>query len=322
MELLHIPQQQELNSLYGSWNPMAYIQGMENQGLQGMFNQQAQTLNDQAIRKGNLENDQSEQMNPLLLAHQSLLNEGKVLTNRGSDLSNQSAQIDLDKKSYLAGQDRETAMKELKLKYSDAQIAEMSNNVLQEHLNNVSSGNIAGMRKTGPLLEFLAGATAGKVADRAQDRYRTDSTNQMHITTTGMNNRSAMERLQAEIDAGKYKKRDPASVAVWSQKFSAMNPATRLGVTWSALESGLHPFTGEQLTDEERKVFQAYHDQDQATVDAGNQSRAGGAQGVAPSVDKTGKVVIQDRAPVSAAPKGVTEGTTKSGAKFKVIQTP
>ena len=76
MELLHIPQQQGLNATYGAWNPASYLSGMFNQDQQAGFNQQASTLNDIAARKGQLENDQSAAMNPLLIAHQQLLNRG------------------------------------------------------------------------------------------------------------------------------------------------------------------------------------------------------------------------------------------------------
>jgi len=58
MEQANLPSQTDLNSLYGAWNPMSYMQGFQNQGLADQFRQQALESNQQA-------NAQTALMNPL-----------------------------------------------------------------------------------------------------------------------------------------------------------------------------------------------------------------------------------------------------------------
>jgi len=61
------PTQEGLNALYGGYNPMAYFKGYANQQLADQFRQQSLQQEQNATRKGVLENQQSEVFNPLLV---------------------------------------------------------------------------------------------------------------------------------------------------------------------------------------------------------------------------------------------------------------
>jgi hypothetical protein len=56
MDSANLPNQGDLNSLYGAWNPMSYMQGYENQDLASQFRQQAFNANQNTVAKGQIEN--------------------------------------------------------------------------------------------------------------------------------------------------------------------------------------------------------------------------------------------------------------------------
>lgn len=70
MEQANIPTQEGLNALYGAWNPMAYMQGHQNQGLADQFRQQAFNRNALDTFKVQQGVEQDSRMNPLLVEQQ------------------------------------------------------------------------------------------------------------------------------------------------------------------------------------------------------------------------------------------------------------
>lgn len=170
MDSANLPSQTDLNSLYGAWNPMSYMQGQQNQDLAAQFRDQAYKSNQNEITQGALKNEQSTFMNPLLVNQQQLTNTGLDLGNQGTGIKNASAGIDLGQKQALAPQDLEAKREALKVQLGDAQYNNLSNTILQSHLNNIKSGDPTKIAETAPMLEFLYGNVGNKVGDRIQAR--------------------------------------------------------------------------------------------------------------------------------------------------------
>jgi len=92
MEQANLPKQEELNALYGSWNPGAYMRGFENQSLADQFRQQAMEANQQGIQKTQQEYAQNELMNPLRVEQMKGTNVGQGNANIISGLGAERAQ--------------------------------------------------------------------------------------------------------------------------------------------------------------------------------------------------------------------------------------
>jgi hypothetical protein len=97
MEQPTFPTQEGLNALYGAWNPMAYIQGQQNQSLADQFRQQAYQRNALDTSKIQQEYDQNSLMNPLRVDNQRLTNEGQGLTNANLGFDNITKGLGVDR---------------------------------------------------------------------------------------------------------------------------------------------------------------------------------------------------------------------------------
>lgn len=186
MDSANLPSQTDLNSLYGAWNPMAYIQGQQNQDLAAQFRDQAYKANQNTVTEGALKNDQASQMNPLLLAQQGLTNTGLDLTNQGTGIKNASSGIDLAQKSALAPDDLAAKREDLHNQLGDAQYTALTNQILKSHLANLQSGDPTKIAQTAPMLDFLAGPVGSKVSQAVRDRQLGNERIQAGITEAGI----------------------------------------------------------------------------------------------------------------------------------------
>lgn len=205
------PTIQELSGIYGDWNPMAYSRGMRSQDLADQFRQQAFDSNAVEMRKNQMANDQAEQMNPLLIAQQQL-------TNSGLDTKNKSEALSYSNKVSLNDDQLKADRAALQEKYSASELAQIGDNVMRKHLENIQSGDLVGARKTQRLLEVLG--TPAQVADRLERRAIADNNNATSIKTTGMHTASQERINQANIDAGKYN-RNKFGVTIQTQLMKA-----------------------------------------------------------------------------------------------------
>ena len=186
MEQANLPTQQELSSLYGSWNPAGYMQGMQNQQLADQFRQQGLVSNDIANQTAAQTFNKNETMNPLLALHQQL-------TNTGQDLTNQKDQLGVDKTKALYDDNLAAERAKLKTMYSDEEMNQISNTLWKQHLANVKSGDPTKIAETGNLLDLFTGS-AGKVADRVQNRNLNEFD---QLMKDRMNERNNATQLQA-----------------------------------------------------------------------------------------------------------------------------
>lgn len=289
MEQANLPKQEELNALYGSWNPGAYMRGFENQGLADQFRQQAMEANQQGIQKTQQEYAQNELMNPLKVEQIRGTNVGQANTNIKSGLENERAQA--NQKSLISEDLRTHAMRmtEDDFKKADQHIESLlrSQNPQEQQL---------GLKLQSTLPTMLA---EKRKNDQAMALQKEQS--RSHLQGIGAQVQGQKDMEQMRIDAGKYVKVPKGDAQSMAIKFQSMPPASRLGVTWMALQSGTNPFTQQPLTETEQQQFQSLHDQDQAVVDATNQSRAAGGAGIAPAVKPGGGIAIVPKPAVTTA---------------------
>lgn len=308
MNSANLSTQADLNSLYGNWNPMAYLQGQRMLDLGDQFRQQAYQNNEQTIQADQLKNEQSAKMNPLLLDQQGLINQGQDLINRGKGISNASSGLDLSNKISLNDDQMAADRAKLKTMYSDEQLNQISNNVLKSHMENIKSGNTAKIQETGELLDFLTGAVGGKVADRVQKRnlQEGDWLNSQIIANINANSR---------VDAAGMRSSGKAP-ATWREQFAKIKTPEQKNLAAAAALTGRNPITGEQLTEEEKAFFETVLTSAVGTIDANNAARVG--QGVTTNVTPDKKVELKNKEVQSSAGTSST-GSTSSGVKYKII---
>lgn len=304
MELAHIPQQAELSALYGSWNPLGYMEGMRNQGLADQFRVQGQQANDLELAKQRIANQQAEQMNPLLLAQQGLVNTGLGTKNTSDALS-------LSSKQALYDDQLKADRAELRKKYSDAEISQMQDNVLREHMNNVAAGNLAGIEKTRRLLDFLG--TPSAVADRLSRQKIADENNRTQLQSTGMHTASAERINQANIDAGKYN-RNKFSMTIQDRLLRARTPTEKAEVLEDAYYTAVS--AGD---DEAAKLYQtrAKEARERVAEDARNRGLATPGLDIGAATGMPARSAPSANAPIAGGKAGPKPGTAENPIVLK-----
>ena len=106
-----------------------------------------------------------------------------------------------------------------------------------------------------------------------------------------------------------------ASETAWVN-YQKSSPEVRLGISKSAIETGVNPFTREPLTEQEKAMWKLQYSQDVQTLNAKAQSSLAGKPNVG--------AMTQGKVPTFQVPDfGSSQGTggqTSSGVKFKVVQ--
>lgn len=307
MDSANLPSQADLNSLYGTWNPMSYMQGQQNQDLAAQFRDQAYKSNQNEITQGVLKNEQSSLMNPLLVNQQQLTNTGLDLGNQGTGIKNASAGIDLGQKQALAPQDLENKRLGLQNQLGDEQYNNLSNQISMSYLKALHSGNADEALKLKPMVEFLSGPIGEKLADRSQKR---DLEELRSLTQLGVANIGAEGRMYSAGQRSAPKTSDP--YAAWNK----LPSSARAESIQRALVLGVNPVTHEPLSAEERSAFTSELAQATRNIDQTAANR-GQTQGVTATVDNTGKVVLVPKQVPSVAGETKTPSVADMRAALK-----
>ena len=96
------------------------------------------------------------------------------------------------------------------------------------------------------------------------------------------------------------------------QNYQKASPSIRIGISKTALDTGINPFTHDPLTPQERQAFQSAYDQDAETINASNAARQ--QPGVAPTVGTNGNLELTNKVPPKvggAAKRGTAENPIK-----------
>jgi len=197
MDSPNLSSQADLNSLYGAWNPMSYMQGQQNQDLANQFRQQAFQANNNDVTRGQLQNQQSVAMNPLLLDQQRSTNTGLDLGNQGKAIGNQSSQLDLNSKQDMYGDTQKYLHTKLAREMSDEDLTTEGNKYLKLYQKAKLDNNQDDIDKYGGVLDTLVGTASAKAADRIQSRQLTELG-----TMSKQNIANTEQQTQRDIAAG------------------------------------------------------------------------------------------------------------------------
>jgi hypothetical protein len=242
-----LPSQTDLNSLMGSWNPMSYMQGFQNQDLANQFRQQSYQANANTVDKGTLENQLSAATQPSDIALK------QQAVDRG-DIANQSAGLDLASKQDTY-QDKQSLLHQ--------QIArESSDEDLLTESNKIAAGLQQAKLKNDPdaidkyqnAMDTVVGAMASKAADRVQARQMGELKS---ITDLQLENRRAAsnEAIAAGNVAGRQSVADTHAQALVNAKMISQS----LGQTVAYLDkiTNRTPEQEQQLTQSRRDLATA-----------------------------------------------------------------
>lgn len=270
-----MPTMDELGSIYGAWNPRANIEAMANLGLADQFKQQLLQGNAQDLQAGQLRNAQAAEMNPLLLQAQGLSNTGANLGNQEKQNAVDLSSLELSNKRTLNDDKLNAERAKLRQQFSDAELAQIGNDVWKAHVENIKSGDPTKIDETAKLLDLLGGPS--QAADRSLKRNLTEGVwiNSQILAGIGARSRESVAET-----------RKPTA-KTWQEQFNKYPTSTKKDVAAGALATGKNPYTGEDLSEEEIKVFKAVYDSAVATLDAANAAR-GQAQGITPQMTEKG----------------------------------
>lgn len=295
----NLPSQTDLNSLYGAWNPMSYMQGQQNQDIASQFRNQAFQANQNNVQEGAIKNDQATQMNPLLLDERSLLNQGQDLTNKGKGISNKVAQLGLERDQATQGDQIASAIADLKSKMTDSDFARLSTAHLMHHMQLLSDPNATpdDIAASAQLMDYLGGPTASKVSAGVRER------NLAELGVLSKAQQAAADRESQQAIAGMQVegRQNVAEVGAKSREEAArmhMNIANKIAAEMDKPADQRDMQKVDYLT----RVLQTTSPAWAGGVDV---NALGGGQGL--------------RANVPANPAGT--GVTSSGTKYRIVPT-
>lgn len=278
MEQANLPKQDELNALYGAWNPMSYMQGHLNQDLASQFRDQAFQANAGDLLKTNMANQQSMEMNPLLLERQ-----------RNDNIS---TGVKARTDAALEGDNISAMHSKLATQLTDDNIKQLQNDIQTKLVRGTPQEQQQASQAYGHLMEVMKAKTLSD-AQMAQTKYSADS----HAGTAKLQIQGQKDIEQMRIDAGKYKKGTAGYSSEWTKIYSQA-PDRRIGSVYGILSGGVDPISGDQLTDLQKTTMQAIYDQDRRTLNARPQSTQAGAGGIGVGVGADGGVNLNNRNPV------------------------
>jgi len=171
----NLPNQDSLNALYGSWNPMAYSQGYQNQDTANAFRDQAYQQQQNTTQQGTLADQFNAANNPQLLAKQGLDNQLTAADITGKNINNASSGIDLASKSDLYPDKQSLLHQQIASNLSDEQLKIAGNHAAEayaEALNAPDASTPQGqarIQQADVYRQAIAGGAA-ESAKRAQER--------------------------------------------------------------------------------------------------------------------------------------------------------
>ena len=203
MNSANLPTQADLTSLYGSWNPGAYMRGFENQSLADQFRQQAYAGNAQTLEEAQQKIDQSQLMNPLLIAEKKATNEGLGYKNTMDRLkseresANQQFNLDEDLRQHA-----------LKMTEDDFKKADQA---IEKLLRSPNPADV----QMGLKLQAATPAMLAEKRKNDQAMAIQKEQSRSHLAGIDKQIQGQLDLEQKRIDAGKYTKAQKTSLGIW-----------------------------------------------------------------------------------------------------------
>ncbi len=282
-------------------NPYAQWQAGQQADLNSQFQNQKYLQEQNATQRGTLENQQAAGMNPLLQEQQRIANQGAGYKTGSAGLEFERAKA--NQANVLNADQRKAALdlSEDQMKQFDQHVGEL-----------LRSDNPAERDQGAKLQSYIP-------AFQEARRKHQEELEKAAIAPT-IKGKTDITTEQMGISAGKYEKTPRAEGKSPQTVYNSLSPDKRIGVSAMALESGVNPFTQAPLSPDERRQFQAIHDQDQRTIEANLAARLG--QGAIATVGPTGSVGLGNKAPptIGAIPGQAPAASPKAGHSLATVQ--
>jgi len=119
-----MPSVEDLQTMYGAWNPQAYLQAQDNAGLERSFREQQYSQEQEKAKQASLDTLFRQQDDPARVQERLLTNRGKELQNTSTDQSNQSAALKLEREKALQNLNLDADKRQALLKITEDQLKE------------------------------------------------------------------------------------------------------------------------------------------------------------------------------------------------------
>jgi len=258
-----MPSVEDLQTMYGAWNPEAYLTAQSNAGLERQYRESEYAGQQERVRKATLDNLFQEQDDPERLRERQLSNRNKELTNTGLGYKNDSEALDLEHKQALHSLNLDADKRKALLQVTTDQLAEADQQVelMRRSLD-------PAIQAKGEKLFKLTGAARALQAQRDAamelEKYKQGEESKRSAGNNATSIKVAEIGAKSRIDAAGKRGGTTNPIAVLSK----LSPDKRLGPVKAILDSGIDPETDEPLTSAARAYYESMYAQDVRTQDA------------------------------------------------------
>lgn len=278
-----MPSVTDLQTMYGSWNPQAYLTAQDNAGLERQFRESEYGRQQELTKQAGLDTVFQEQNDPLKLENQRQVNTNLGYTGVGLKQANESKALTLEREKAMQQFNLNADQRKALMQVTDDELKQ-ADQVIEQLRRSL---NPEDQKRGQQLFEFTGAARAlkQKQADemametfkQSEETKRSDARNK---TSIGVANIGAAARTASAGSRG--------STASPVALLSKLSPDKRLAPVRAILDSNIDPETKEPLTSAARAYYESMYDQDVRTMDA----KPAPAGGIALQMGADGKPVL------------------------------
>lgn len=278
-----MPSVTDLQTMYGSWNPQAYLEAQSNAGLERQFRESEYARQQELAKQASLDTLFRQQDDPNRVQERILSNRNRELTNEGLVTSNKSSGLDLERKEAMHKFNLDADQRKALMQITDDELKQ-ADQVIEQLRRSLNPED----QKRGQQLFELTGTARALKAQRdearALEEYKqgeeTKRSDARNKTSIGVANINAASRTATAGTRG--------STASPVALLSKLSPDKRLAPVRAILDSNIDPETKEPLTSAARAYYESMYEQDVRTLDA----KPAPAGGIALQMGADGKPVL------------------------------
>lgn len=284
-----MPSVTDLQTMYGSWNPQAYLTAQDNAGLERQFRESEYGRQQELTKQAGLDTVFRQQDDPNRVQERILTNRQKTLTNTGLEQSNESAGLKLEREKAMQKYNLDADQRKALMQVTDDELKQ-ADQVIEQLRRSL---NPEDQKRGQQLFEFTGAARALKAQRdeaRALEEYKQGEENKR---SSGRNATSikvaeigqAGQTARAEMKASKSKGALDVMAALQSGKISPANAVV-------ALNAAAAKETDEEIRDMYLTLARVAE-----TVHRQGPAPAGGGKLEVPGVEKTPPAPLATPAP-------------------------
>lgn len=215
-----MPSVEDLQTMYGSWNPQAYLEAQSNAGLERQFRESEYGRQQQLEQQAGLDTLFRQQDDPEQLRERVLTNRNKELANTGLGYKNDSEALDLERKRALQTLNLDADKRAAMLKLTSDQLTEADQAVeqMRRSLDPV-------MQARGEKLYQLTGAARALQAQR-DEAMKLEQYKQLQETGRSIERNQTTLKAAEISQAGqdrRFQPKTPAGVDFWTSFYKLRN---------------------------------------------------------------------------------------------------